>query len=133
MVVELAKGSTRNLRRFLRELGIVVGKCFDDFEFTSLLRSINSKYGDDYWLLGWKEHKINDYSSLFVLTLIDDRDREYVIKIYVGVGVISMVLPINQLNLAEEVTGITMLVNGSTVNLSGRVFCISNIEIRAVA
>ncbi|WP_243678432.1 hypothetical protein [Vulcanisaeta distributa] len=45
MVVELTKGSTRNLRRLLKNLGLTVGRCFDDFEFTSLLRSINSKYG----------------------------------------------------------------------------------------
>ncbi|WP_243678431.1 hypothetical protein [Vulcanisaeta distributa] len=88
--------------------------------------------GDDYWLLGWKEHKASDYSSIFVLTLIDRYNREYVVRIYVSVSTISMVFPINQLNLTDEVTGITMLINGGTVNLSGRVFCISNIRIRIV-
>mgnify|MGYP001773121427 CR=1 FL=1 len=132
MVVEIAKGSTRNLRRFLKRLDLTVGRCFDEFEFVSLLRSINSKYGDDYWLLGWKEHKISDHSSLFMLTLIDKHDREYVVRIYVSIGTISMVLPINQLNLVDEVSGITMLIDGSTVILSGRVLCISGIRVRAV-
>ena len=132
MVVEITKGSTRNLRRFLKRLDLTVGKCFDDFELVSLLRSINNRYDDDYWLLGWKEHRIGDRSSLFVLTLIDKYDREYVVKIYVSIGAISMVLPINQLNLADEVSGITMLINGGTVILSGRVLCISSIRVRAV-
>ena len=132
MVVEIAKGSTRNLRRFLKRLGLTVGRCFDDFELVSLLRSINNRYGDDYWLLGWKEHRISDRSSLFVLTLIDKHDREYVVRIYVSIGAISMVLPINQLNLADEVSGITMLIDGGTVILSGRVLCISDIKVRAV-
>ncbi|ADY00454.1 MAG: hypothetical protein ACP5GZ_00520 [Vulcanisaeta sp.] len=130
MVVELAKGSTRNLRRFLRKLNLAIGKCFDDIEFTSLLRSVNSRYGDDYWLLGWKEHKASDYLSLFVLTLIDKYNEEYVVRIYVNVSTISIVLPTNQLNLTDETTGITMLINGNTANLSGRVFCITNIEIK---
>ncbi|GAB6944768.1 hypothetical protein [Vulcanisaeta sp. JCM 14467] len=132
MVVEVAKGSTRNLRRFLKRMDLTVGRCFDDFEFVSLLRSINNKYGDDYWLLGWKERKISDHSSLFVLTLIDNHDREYVVKIYVSIGAISMVFPISQLNLADEVSGITMLIDGGTVTLSGRVLCISSIRVKAV-
>ncbi|WP_054853950.1 hypothetical protein [Vulcanisaeta distributa] len=131
MVVELAKGYIRNLRRFLRKLNITVGRCFDEFEFTSLLRSINTKY-DEYWLLGWKEHKVSDHSSSFVLTLIDKDDREYVVRIYVSIGTINMVLPANQLHLTDETTGITMLVNGNTINISGRVLCITDIRIKAM-
>ncbi|ADN51169.1 hypothetical protein [Vulcanisaeta distributa] len=132
MVVELAKRSGRDLRRLLRRLNLVTGRCFDDNEFTSLLRSINIKFGNDYWLLGWREHKISTSSSLFVLSLIDRYNREYVVKIYVSIGIISMVLPANQLNLSDEISGITMLINGNTANLSGRILCITNVKVKEV-
>ncbi len=66
------------------------------------------------------------------MSLIDRYNREYVVKIYVSIGIISMVLPANQLNLSDEISGITMLINGNTANLSGRILCITNVKVKEV-
>ena len=132
MVVGLIRGSVKGIRKFLRHLGLSVGMCFDDYEFTSLLRSINTRY-DNYWLLGWKEHRISSTKSMFILTLIDENNKEYAIRIYVNVGVISMVIPVNSLNITDDTTGITIMMNENSAHLSGRILCITGVKVKRLS
>ncbi len=71
-------------------------------------------------------------SSVFTLTVIDNHNIEYLVRIYVSVGMVSMTIPTNQLNLTDEITGVTVLINGNTASLTGRVLCVTGISIRRI-
>ena len=57
-----------------------MGKCFDEHELVSLLKSVDVK-GSGFWLLGWREHDALGSSIMLDVILIDRNDREYVIKL----------------------------------------------------
>lgn len=132
MVVKLARGSTRNLKKFLGGFNITVGNCFDELEFMSILRSINARYSGEYWLLGWKEHKVTGSSSAFTVTIIDGHDKEYAVSIYVRTNTITVTLPVAYLDLADDTTGVTIAINGDLASLSGRILCITDIKVREI-
>ncbi len=132
MVVKLARGSTGNLKKFLGKFSITVGNCFDELEFTSILRSINAKYSNEYWLLGWREHRVTDSSSVFTVTVIDGHDKEYAVSIYVRTNTITVTLPAEHLDLADDTTGVTITIDGDLASLSGRILCITGIKVREI-
>ncbi|MFB6470461.1 MAG: hypothetical protein TU36_004415 [Vulcanisaeta sp. AZ3] len=129
MVVSLVERSTRGIRRFLKSVGLSVGKCFDERELISLLKGINSRYSD-YWLLGWREHRVSDDLTSFVLTIIDPDNDEYMVRINMGVSVVSISVPMRSLNLDDDLTGITVMMSGSTAYITGRILCVRNVRIR---
>jgi hypothetical protein len=131
MVVKLVRNSVKEVRDFLSKLGLSVGRCFDDHELVSLLRSINT--GDyDYWLLGWKEYDASDRASTFIVMLMDGEYREYVVKVLVSIGTIGITLPINYLDLGDDATGVTIMMGDGVAHISGRILCIRKIRVKRI-
>jgi hypothetical protein len=132
VVVRSIRSSIKRVRKFLNRLGLSVGKCFDEHELVSLLKSVNVK-GDGFWLLGWREHGALGNLSTINVILIDRDDREYVIKLLVSVSAVNVTLPVKLLNLSDDVAGVTIMLDNDLAHISGRILCVRGIEISEVS